>query len=190
MDVGNLISGSSAFSKSSLNIWKFLVQVLLKPEWKWKYSLLRHVWPLHSMDCNPPGSSGILQARILEWVAISFSRGYSRPRDGNPGLPHCRQSLNCQSYQGSPLKPVRLVAQSCLTLCDPMVCSPQGSSARRIFQTRILERVAISYSRGASPPRDQTRVSRISHIGRQILYHWAIAVHNILLLHLISHWDL
>ena len=30
-DVGNLISGSSAFSKSSLNIWKFLVQVLLKP---------------------------------------------------------------------------------------------------------------------------------------------------------------
>ena len=31
MDVGNLISGSSAFSKSSLNIWKFLVQVLLKP---------------------------------------------------------------------------------------------------------------------------------------------------------------
>ena len=35
------------------------------------------------MDCNPPGSSvhGILQARILEWVAISFSRGPSRPRD-------------------------------------------------------------------------------------------------------------
>ena len=34
MDVGNLISGSSAFSKSSLNIWKFLVHVLLKPAWK------------------------------------------------------------------------------------------------------------------------------------------------------------
>ena len=35
------------------------------------------------MDWSPPGSSvhGILQARILEWVAISFSRGYSRPRD-------------------------------------------------------------------------------------------------------------
>ena len=31
MDIGNLISGSSAFSKSSLNIWKFMVQVLLKP---------------------------------------------------------------------------------------------------------------------------------------------------------------
>ena len=36
------------------------------------------------MDCNPPGSSlhGILQARILEWVAIPFSRGPSWPRDG------------------------------------------------------------------------------------------------------------
>ena len=37
----------------------------------------------NSMDCSPPGSSvhGILQARILEWVAIPFSRGSSRPRD-------------------------------------------------------------------------------------------------------------
>ena len=36
----------------------------------------------NAMDCSPPGSSvhGILQARILEWVAISFSRGSSRPR--------------------------------------------------------------------------------------------------------------
>ena len=36
------------------------------------------------MDCNLPGSSvhGILQARILEWVAISFSRGSFRPRTG------------------------------------------------------------------------------------------------------------
>ena len=34
MDVGNLISGSSAFSKSSLNIWKFTVHILLKPDWR------------------------------------------------------------------------------------------------------------------------------------------------------------
>ena len=34
VDVGNLISGSSAFSKSSLKIWKFMVHVLLKPSWK------------------------------------------------------------------------------------------------------------------------------------------------------------
>jgi len=38
-------------------------------------------------------------------------------------------------------------AQSCLTLCDPVGCSPPGSSVHGIFQVRILEWVAISYSR-------------------------------------------
>ena len=44
------------------------------------------------MDCSLPSSSvhGILQARVLEWVAISFSRGYSRPKDQTQ---HCRQIL-------------------------------------------------------------------------------------------------
>ena len=41
-------------------------------------------------------------------------------------------------------------AQSCLTLCDPMACSPPGSSVHGILQTRILEWVAISFSRGSS----------------------------------------
>ena len=45
------------------------------------------------------------------------------------------------------------VAQSCLTLCDPMDCSPPGSSVHGIFQTRILEWVPTSYSRGSSHPR-------------------------------------
>ena len=49
------------------------------------------------------------------------------------------------------------VAQSCLTLCDPMNCSPPGSSILGIFQARILEWVAISFSRRSSQPRDQTR---------------------------------
>ena len=48
------------------------------------------------------------------------------------------------------------VIQSCLTLCDPMDCSPPGSSVHGIFLARILEWVAISYSRGFSQPRDQT----------------------------------
>ena len=52
-----------------------------------------------------------------------------------------------------------LVAQSCPTLCDPMDCSPPGSSVHEIFQARILEWVAISFSRGSSQPRDWTRVS-------------------------------
>ena len=52
-------------------------------------------------------------------------------------------------------------AQSCPTLCDPMDCSLPGSSVRGIFQARILEWTAISFSGGSSQPRDQTRVSCI-----------------------------
>ena len=44
--------------------------------------------------------------------------------------------------------------QLCLTLCNPMDCSPLGSSVHGIFQARILEWVAISSSRGSSPSRD------------------------------------
>ena len=54
-----------------------------------------------------------------------------------------------------------LVAQSCLALCDFMDCSPPGSSAHGILQPRIPEWVAISFSRGSFPTREQTRVSRI-----------------------------
>ena len=52
------------------------------------------------------------------------------------------------------------VSQLCPTLCDPMDCSLPGSFIHRIFQARVLEWAAISFSRGSSRPRDQTRVSR------------------------------
>ena len=65
---------------------------------------------------------------------------------------------------------VLMHAQSLLTLCDPTECSPRTSSVHRIFQARILEWVAISYSRVSSWPRDGIRVSCL---GRRILYHWA-----------------
>ena len=48
---------------------------------------------------------------------------------------------------------------SCLTLCDPMDCSAKCSSVHGISQARIVERVAISFSRGYSEPRDGTQVS-------------------------------
>ena len=51
------------------------------------------------------------------------------------------------------------VAQSCLTLWDPMDCSLPGSSVHGIFQARVLEWVAISLSRGSSRPRDRNWVS-------------------------------
>ena len=71
---------------------------------------------------------GILQARILEWVAMPSSRGSSKPRDptqgSNPGLPHCRRIIYHLSHQGSP---------------------------------RILEWLAYLFSRGSSRPTNQTR---------------------------------
>ena len=63
-----------------------------------------------------------------------------------------------------------LAAQSCLILWDPLDCSPPGSPVHGISQARILEWVAIPFSRGSSPPRDQTHLSCIFCTGRQILY--------------------
>ena len=64
------------------------------------------------------------------------------------------------------------VAQSCPTLCDSMDCSLLGSSVHGIFQTVVLEWVAISFSRGSSQPRHRTRVycivdKRFYHLSHQ-----------------------
>ena len=78
------------------------------------------------IDGSPIGSSipGILQARILEWVAISFSNAYMHAKS----------------------------LQSCLTLCDPTNSSPPGSSIHRTLRARTLEWVAISCSDVFSTP--------------------------------------
>ena len=96
------------------------------------------------IDGSPPGSPvpGILQARILEWVAISFSNAWKRK--------------------------VKVKSFSRVWLSDPMDCSLSGSSIHGIFQARILEWVAISYSRGSSRPRDQTHIFCILCIGTTI----------------------
>ena len=70
--------------------------------------------------------------------------------------------LRCKSFlyvlESSPLCDISELAQSCPTLCDPMDCSPPGSSLHGILQARIVEWIAISFSRGTSRPRDRTRV--------------------------------
>ena len=108
-------------------------------------------------------SMGILQARILEWVAMPSSRGSSQLRD-----PICAFYISYIGRQKPTWKPKghgeseSEVAQSCLTLCNPMDCSPPGSSVHGILQARILEWVAISFSGESSQPRDRTRVSCIA----------------------------
>ena len=54
------------------------------------------------------------------------------------------------------------VTQLCPTLCNPLDCSPPGSSVHEILQARILEWVAIPFSTGSSQPRHQTRVSHFA----------------------------
>ena len=77
------------------------------------------------VDGSPPGSSvpGILQASILEWVAISLSNA-------------CMHAKSLQSYR---------------TLCNPMDSNPPGFSDHRILQARTLEWVAIYFSRETEP---------------------------------------
>ena len=65
---------------------------------------------------------------------------------------------------------VSLVTQLCPTLWDPMDCSLPGSSVHGIFQARILEWIATSFSRGSSQPRDWTQVS---HTAGRLFTVWA-----------------
>ena len=125
----------------------------------------------NTMDHSPPGSSvpGILQARIPGWVAAPSSREIFPTQEWNPRLLcllHSGGFFKHSCHLRSPLGVVKEseseAAQSCPTLCDPMDCSLPGSSVHGIFQARILECVAISFSRGSSRPRDQTWVSHIA----------------------------
>ena len=61
---------------------------------------------------------------------------------------------------------VVIVTESCLTLCDPMDCSPSGSSVHGISQARGLERVAVSFSRGLSQPKAQSHGPKIDLMSR------------------------
>ena len=119
------------------------------------------------MDCNLLGSSvhGISQARIQEWIATSFSRRSSWPWDGTHISCIDRQFLYHWASGEDQYHSLKLwITQSCLTLCDPMICSLPGSSVHRIFQARILEWVAMLFSMGWEPSwcRDRTQVSCIA----------------------------
>ena len=116
-------------------LWKLIIPLYV--------CVLSHVQLCDTMDCSPPGSSvhGISQKKILKQFAISSSNSVV--------LMH----LNLQKWKW------KCFAQSFLTLCGPMDSSPPGSSVHGILQARILEWIAISFSRGSSQPRDWTLVS-------------------------------
>ena len=126
------------------------------------------------MDYSWPGSSvhEIFHVSILEWVAMPFSRGSPQPRDQTQS-----PALQADSLPSEPpmcLKKVKLLSH--VRLCDLMDCSLLGSSVHGIFQARILEWVAIFFSRGSSRPRDWTQVSRIAGTHFTICTTWEAQV--------------
>ena len=98
------------------------------------------MWCKHG--CQEPALISFFPQAILpstDWLSLSFQA-------------HGRRGLHWVSE----------VAQSCWTLCDPVDCSPPDSSIHAILQARVLEWVAISFSRESSRPRDRTQVSHIA----------------------------
>ena len=89
------------------------------------------------MDCSLPGSShGIFQAKVLEWVAIAFSKvkEHSSRRQKRAAKQAKEQMENSGiSKSGRSDVVTCVVTQSCPTLCDPMDCNLQGSSVHGIF---------------------------------------------------------
>ena len=145
------------------------------------------------MNYSLPGSSvyGISQARILEWVTVSFYRGSSWPRDQTHVSRVSRETLyHWATKEGnhysllisvSPALPMVLVISqwvkrkllsSVQLFWDPMDCSLPGSSVYGISQARILEWAAASFFRGSSPPRDRSHIFCVSRTGRQTVYRW------------------
>ena len=87
-----------------------------------------------------------------------------------------------------------VVAESYPTFCDLVDYSPLGSSVHGIFQARILKWVAISFSRSASQPRDQTHTFCASCIDRQFLHHgattWLICVYSLpISMYMLPFWE-
>ena len=109
------------------------------------------------MDCSLPGSSvhGILQYSSLEY---GQDLAWDLP---DPGIEPRSPAFQAGSLPSEPpekFKKVK-VAQLCPTLCNPMDCSPPGSTVHGILQPRILEWIAILFSRRSSQPGERTQVS-------------------------------
>ena len=137
-------------------------------------------WLHFSLSCIGEGNGNPLQCSCLEdprnggawWAAVY---GVAQSRAWLKWLSSSMLLMKAKEWS-SPWCYVSLcwVAQSCLTLCDPINCSLPGFSVHGILQARILEWVATSFSRGSSQPWDGTRTSCFSCISRWILCHWAI----------------
>ena len=114
--------------------------------------------PSDPMDCSPPGPPSMGFSRQEYWSGVPLPSPISKWMKAQcsslfwvflqPALSLFFKTENFIFYWGSGC----VVAQSCLTLSNPMDCSPPDSSVHGILQGSLLEWVAISFSRGSSQP--------------------------------------
>ena len=144
-----------------------------RPDWGWRPQTAHtlgqprhHTWSIPAQWTLP--STKHLQPPLT-----------SQSSDGADGTGNLRVLSQVPSFPGGGVRTStlpetqRAVCAGMLNhvrLCNPRDCSPPGSSVYGISRARILEQVAISFSRGSSRPGDLTP---ISCIGRWVLYHWA-----------------
>ena len=142
-------SDQACFVKASFPRWAWVDVRLCRPLWKHRSAASAVTLHRQRPRLSLNGSLGRSESNTLE------------QRDRlNPGIWH---SLFVDLFfrLGGFKESESEVAQSCPTLCDPMDCSLPGSSLHGILQARVLEWVAISFSRGSSRPRDRTSVSHV-----------------------------
>ena len=145
-NVGNLISSSSSYSNSSLDIWKFLVHIMLKPS----IQFFKHDLSSMGDECNCSVVSTFFGTILLGDWDEGWSFLILWPLQGLPDLlTYWMQHLDGIILYGFEWK-VK-VAQLCPTLCNPLDYTVHG-----ILQARILE-WAFPFSRVSSQPKDWTQ---------------------------------
>ena len=122
-------------------------------------------FPLLQTPLPTPWSLGAVSAARLCWALVNTSILSLKSHPPTIWTWSHNASSSCNSVQLAklfhfPCVRACLVAQSCPIVCNSFSCSPSGSSVHGMSQARILERVAISFSRGSSPPKNWTWVSR------------------------------
>ena len=123
-----------------------------------------------SLACYSPWGrkSGI---RLSNWTLLSVNGLIKLGRRSCSIWQTLHMSNPLTNNETTPCARMCSLAQLGPTLCDPMDCSPSGSSVHGIFPARILESIVISFSRGSSSPWDWIQVSCVSYSSRQVLHH-------------------
>ena len=112
------------------------------------------------------GVAGSDTTEWLKWTEREYKKKTTFSVEGKKKKPS-RNTLHNGWFRGNPCMCIHLL-QLCTTLCNPVDCTPPGSSVLGILQARILEWVAMPSSRGYSHPKDRTSVCLLQ---RWVLYH-------------------